>query len=75
MECNRLFHLGKLQPALSKVVQLDDVATAAHELEANQHVGKVAVLCQAPAEGLGIEDPAKRAEIGEDRLTMFRKYA
>jgi len=74
LECHRLFDLGKLQPALSKVVPLDEVADAAHELQANEHVGKVGVLCMAEEEGLGIEDAEKRAAIGEDRITMFRRY-
>ncbi|MET0557094.1 MAG: crotonyl-CoA carboxylase/reductase [Solirubrobacterales bacterium] len=73
-ECNRLFDLGQLQPALSKVVPLDDVAEAAHELQANEHVGKVGVLCMAEEEGLGIEDAEKRAAIGEDKITMFRRF-
>jgi len=74
LECNRLFEMGKLQPALSKVVALDDVAEAAHDLEANRHVGKVGVLCQAPEEGLGIEDPQRRAEIGESKIQLFRSF-
>ncbi len=74
LECNRLVHLGMLQPALSKVVSLDDVPTVAYELEANRHVGKVGVLCMAPEEGLGIEDPERRAEIGESKIEMFRKF-
>lgn len=74
LECNRLFELGRLQPALTKVVGLDDVPQAAHELEANRHVGKVGVRCLAPEEGLGIEDPEKRAEIGESKIEMFRKF-
>ena len=28
-----------------------------------------------PEEGLGVEDPERRAEIGEDEMEMFRKYA
>jgi crotonyl-CoA carboxylase/reductase len=74
-ECNRLFSLGALQPALSRTVPLDDVAQAAHELDANEHVGKVGVLCLAPEEGLGIEDPELRAEIGAEKIETFRKYA
>jgi crotonyl-CoA reductase len=74
LECNRLFQLGKLQPALSRVVALDDVADAAHDLEANQHVGKVGVLCLAPEEGLGVEDPERRAAIGESKIEMFREF-
>jgi crotonyl-CoA reductase len=75
LECNRLIGMGRIQPALSKVFSLDDAAQAAHELEANTHVGKVGVLCLAPEEGLGIEDPAKRAEIGAAQIETFRKFA
>jgi crotonyl-CoA reductase len=74
-ECNRLIAMGKIQPALSKVIGLDDVAQGAHELDANTHVGKVGVLCLAPEEGLGIEDPELRAKVGESKIEMFRKYA
>jgi crotonyl-CoA reductase len=73
-ECHRLFELGRMQPALSKVVPLDDVADAAYQLQTNEHVGKVGVLCLAEEEGLGIEDPEKRAAIGEDKITMFRRF-
>jgi crotonyl-CoA reductase len=74
LECNRLFQLGKLQPALTKVFGLDDAPEAAHGLQANTHVGKVGVLCLAPEEGLGVEDPERRAAIGEARIEMFRKF-
>lgn len=74
-EFTRLVELGMIQPALSKVIALDDVAQGAHELDANTHVGKIGVLCLAEEEGLGIEDPEKRARIGEDKIQAFRKYA
>ncbi len=41
----------------------------------NQAEGKLGVLCLAPTEGLGIDDPALRAEVGEERLTIFRRHA
>lgn len=75
LECNRLIELGRLQPALSKVAKLDDVGAAAHELDANTHVGKVGILCLAPEEGLGIEDEEMRARVGESKIQMFRHYA
>jgi crotonyl-CoA reductase len=40
----------------------------------NLHEGKIGVLCLAPEEGLGIEDRAFRQEVGEDRITMFRRH-
>jgi crotonyl-CoA reductase len=32
------------------------------------------VLCLAPTEGLGIDDPELRAKVGEDRITLFRRH-
>jgi crotonyl-CoA reductase len=74
LETNRLLGMGKLQPALSRVIALDDVAEGAHELDANLHVGKMSVLCLAPEEGLGVEDPERRAEIGESKIELFRQF-
>lgn len=74
LECNRLIQMGRLQPALTRVVGLDEAPEGAYSLQANTHVGKVGVLCLAPQEGLGVEDPARRAEIGADRIELFRKY-
>lgn len=74
LACNRLIELGRLQPALSKVVSLDEAPQAVHELDANRHLGKVGVLCQAPEEGLGIEDPEKRERIGAGRIELFRRF-
>jgi crotonyl-CoA reductase len=74
-EANRLIALGKIVPALSKVHTLEDVGEAAREVQLNRHVGKVGVLCLAERQGLGIEDPMRRAAIGEDRLGIFRELA
>jgi crotonyl-CoA reductase len=73
LESNRLIELGMVQPALTKVFDLDGVAEAAHLLDSNAHAGKVGVLCLAPEEGLGVEDPERRAAIGESRIRLFRK--
>ena len=73
-EANRLIQLGRIVPALSKVFALEQVGEAAREVQLNRHVGKVGVLCLAEREGLGIEDPALRASIGEERLTLFREF-
>ena len=40
----------------------------------NEHEGKLGVLCLAPREGLGIDDPEFRAKVGEDRITLFRRH-
>src|SRR6185437_5093139 len=54
---NDLLRLGMIQPTLSSVCRLDTTGAAAREVHHNGHVGKIGVLCLAPAEGLGIEDP------------------
>jgi crotonyl-CoA reductase len=75
LECNRLIDMGQLQPALTSVYTLDEAPAAAHSLQANTHVGKVGVLCLAPEEGLGVEDPERRAAIGAAKIEMFRRFA
>jgi crotonyl-CoA reductase len=72
-EVNRLFGLGLLTPTLSRVYPLDQVGEATRAVQRNEHVGKVGVLCLAPEPGLGVTDPARRAEVGEDRLRLFRE--
>jgi crotonyl-CoA reductase len=74
-ECNRLASLGRLQPVLSAVHPLDDVAEATRQVQLNRHVGKVGVLCLAPEPGLGVTDAARRARIGEDRINPMRQPA
>lgn len=74
-EVNRLIAHGRIVPPLSKVYPLEQVGEAAREVQLNRHVGKVGVLCLAEREGLGIEDPERRAEVGEERLGLFREFA
>jgi crotonyl-CoA reductase len=71
---NRLISMGRIQPLLSAVHPLDDVGGAARTIHRNEHEGKIGVLCLAPQEGLGIDDPERRAAIGEDRITLFRRH-
>jgi crotonyl-CoA reductase len=71
---NRLVSMGRIQPLLSAVHPLDDVGEAARTIHRNEHEGKIGVLCLAPGEGLGIDDPERRAAIGEDRITLFRRH-
>ena len=71
---NRLISMGRIQPLLSAVHPLDDVGEAARTIHRNEHEGKIGVLCLAPQEGLGIDDPERRAAIGEDRITLFRRH-
>ena len=73
-EANRLICEGKIQPILSSVHPLDDVGEAAYQVHHNLHEGKIGVLCLAPEEGLGIDDPEFRAKVGEDKITLFRRH-
>ncbi len=74
-EANRLISRGAIQPLLSAVYPLRDTGEAAFQVHKNQHEGKIGVLCLAPGEGLGIDDPELRAKVGEDRITVFRRHA
>jgi crotonyl-CoA reductase len=73
-EANDLLAKGMIQPILSTVHPLDEVGEATRLVHHNLHEGKVGVLCLAPSEGLGIDDPETRAKIGEDRITLFRRH-
>jgi crotonyl-CoA reductase len=72
---NKLIAQGKIQPLLSGVYSLDQTGEAAYQIHHNLHEGKLGVLCLAPTEGLGIDDPEFRAKVGEDRITLFRRHA
>jgi crotonyl-CoA reductase len=73
-DANRLICLGRIQPILSAVYPLAAVGEAAYQVHHNLHEGKIGVLCLAGAEGLGIDDPAFRERVGEDRITLFRRH-
>ncbi|CAN5503158.1 crotonyl-CoA carboxylase/reductase [soil metagenome] len=73
-EANRLVCEGKIQPILSAVHPLDSVGDAAYQVHHNLHEGKIGVLCLAPTEGLGIDDPERRERVGEDKITHFRRH-
>ena len=66
---------GSVVPPLSAVFPLERTGEAAFEVHHNRHEGKIGVLCLAPREGLGVSDPALRARVGEDRLSVFRRDA
>ncbi|HEY8081384.1 MAG TPA: crotonyl-CoA carboxylase/reductase, partial [Acidimicrobiales bacterium] len=70
---NQLLCEGRIVPPLSAVYALSDVGEAARLVHQNRSEGKLGVLCLAPAEGLGVDDPTMRAQVGEDRLTIFRR--
>jgi crotonyl-CoA reductase len=69
---NKLIDQGRIQPLLTDVYSLADVGEAALAVHHNEADGKLGVLCLAPREGLGIDDPEKRDRIGEDKITVFR---
>jgi crotonyl-CoA reductase len=74
-EANRLIAKGMIQPILSAVYPLEQTGEAAYQIHHNLHEGKIGVLCLAPEEGLGIDDPEFRAKVGEDKITAFRRHA
>ena len=71
---NQLVCEGRIVPPLSAVYALDQVGAAALQVHRNLAEGKLGVLCLAPREGLGVDDPELRASIGEERLTIFRRH-
>ncbi len=72
---NRLIAKGQIQPMLSAVHSLEDSGEAAYQVHNNLHEGKIGVLCMAPREGMGIDDPEFRAKVGEDRITLVRRHS
>jgi crotonyl-CoA reductase len=72
---NKLIDQGRIHPLLSDVYPLTEVGAATRAVHHNQAEGKIGVLCLAPEEGLGIDDPEKRERIGEREITTFRRHA
>jgi len=72
-EANELVRRGLIQPVLSDCVPLAEIGRGVDRMRRNHHAGKIGVLVLAPSEGLGVEDPDFRAEIGEARLSLFRR--
>ena len=73
-EANRLIAEGAIQPTLSAVFPLEETGEAAYQVHHNLHEGKIGVLCLAPGEGWGIDDPELRDRVGEDAITRFRRH-
>jgi crotonyl-CoA reductase len=69
---NKLIDQGRIHPVISATYPLADVGAAARAVHRNEADGKLGVLCLAPGEGLGIDDPEKRERVGEANLTRFR---
>ncbi len=57
---NRLVNLGMIHPILTETFPLEQVGEAAWRMHTNAHTGKLGLLVNAPEEGLGVVDPAKR---------------
>jgi crotonyl-CoA reductase len=74
-EMNRLIDRGAIQPVMSAVYPLEETGEAARTVHRNEAEGKLAVLCLAPEAGLGVADREKRERIGEDKITLFQRYA
>ncbi len=73
-DANQLVCEGKILPPLSAVYPLTEVGEAAYQVHRNLHEGKIGVLCLAPGEGLGVDDPELRAKVGEHRIRLFRRH-
>ena len=56
--------------AVEQGVHLDETGEAARAVHRNEIEGKAGVLCLAPSEGLGIDDPEKRDRIGEHKIDL-----
>jgi len=69
---NKLICQGRIHPIMSDVFALDEVGEAALKVHRNQAEGKLGVLCLAPEEGLGVDDPEMRERVGEANITRFR---
>lgn len=67
-ECGRLIGSGRIATTMSEVHPLADVGHAVRLVQRNEHTGKVAVLCMAPREGLGVTDSGLRERLGEERI-------
>lgn len=74
-DANAAIASGKVIPPLSAVFALEQTGDAAYQVHHNMHEGKIGVLCLAEREGLGVTNPTLRAEVGEDRLAIFRRHA
>ncbi|MEI8159817.1 MAG: crotonyl-CoA carboxylase/reductase [Actinomycetes bacterium] len=72
-EANRLISKGMIHPVMSQVFSLENVGEAAYQVHHNMHEGKLGILCLAPEEGLGIDDPELRAKVGEENINRFRR--
>ena len=73
-EANRLIDLGMIHPILSQTYSLEDSAEAAYLVHQNLHKGKIGIRVLAPEDGLGVQDPEKRARFA-DKIEVFKKFS
>ena len=73
-DANQLICRGKVVPPLSALYPLEEVGEAALQVHHNLHEGKIGILCLSPEEGLGIDDPELRAQVGVERIELFRRH-
>ena len=69
-QANRLIAKGMIHPTMLVVYPLEKTGQAALDVHRNLHHGKVAVLCLAPHEGLGVRDHLLR----EKHLTEINRF-
>ena len=69
-QANRLIAKGMIHPTMSAVYPLEETGQAALDVHQNLHHGKVAVLCLAPQEGLGVRDHVLR----DKHLTEINRF-
>ena len=69
-QANRLIAKGMIHPTMSQVYPLEQTGQAALDVHRNLHHGKVAVLCLAPREGLGVRDHQLR----DRHLTEINRF-
>ncbi|HUC37622.1 MAG TPA: crotonyl-CoA carboxylase/reductase [Acidimicrobiales bacterium] len=73
-DANQLICEGKVVPTLSALYPLEEVGEAAYQVHHNLHEGKIGVLCLAPRQGLGVDDPELREKVGEQKVTLFKRH-
>jgi crotonyl-CoA reductase len=68
-EANRLVGKRAIHPLLSETYPLEQTGEAAYRVHHNMQIGKIAVRCLAPEDGLGVRDPEGRSRhIGQINL-------
>ena len=73
-EANRLIARARSSRSSPRCTRSPRSARPRWPIHQNQHEGKIGVLCLAPEEGLGIDDPEFRDKVGEDKITLFRRH-